>query len=126
MRPRLLATLLICLTASCTLTREEAPRIPDAFLQTTDPDWQRILATEVSEDFRDAPLIDALIFISMRSGANLITRFDGGEPPPVTRKFEHVPFRTALYLLARDSGASVAWVLTPEGSHRGITFTVKK
>ena len=126
MNSRLLATLLVCLAPSCTGPREETPAIPDIFLQTTDPGWQRILGTEVSEDFHEAPLSDALVFISRRSGANLITRFDNGEPPPVTRKFERVPFRTALYLLARDSGATVTWAMTPEGSHQGIIFTVSK
>jgi hypothetical protein len=113
------------LAAACAAPREEAPPVPVKFLQTTVPAWKRILAAEVSADFHATPLRDALMFISMRSDANLTVKFDTENPPTITRKLERVPFRTALYLLAHDSGATVTWELTPDGFQRGIIFAAK-
>jgi len=122
---RTLLALLFYTVAACAAPREEAHRVPADFLPTTVPAWQRILAAEVTADFRDTPLSDALTFILRRSDANLTSRFGGDALPTITRKFERVPFRTALYLLARDSRATVTWELTPDGFQRGIIFTTK-
>lgn len=43
----------------------------------------------------------------------------------VTRKIQRLPLRTALYLLARDSGSRVTWELEPDGFQRGIKFIAK-
>lgn len=149
---RTLLALLFCLVAASAAPPEKLPRVPASFLRTTDPAWQRILATEVSADFRAASVFEAATFIFAKTDANYIIRpgkhgpistnktsgipgigipgLDSPqkkEPPPltVTRKFTRIPFRTALYLLARDTGSTVTWELTASGFARGIIFTSK-
>ena len=98
---------------------------PPEFLRTDSPGWKRILAREVSVNFDATEFRDAIEFIVSRSDANVSVQTGDERPPKVSGRLERVPFRTALYWLARKSGATVTWELEADGRQRGIVFKTK-
>ena len=122
---RLLLAILALLGSLSPGGAAERPKVPDDLLRTTDRAWNLILASEVSEDFRATPLRHVLEYLVLRSNANVRVVFGDQKPAAITRTFERVPFRTVMFLLAKDSGATVSWDLDPQGFQRGIVFATK-
>ena len=118
--------LLVALAVACTMRGDEVV-VPRDFLKTDYRSWQRILATPVSGNFDRADVLEAAMFLVRRTDANFVTSGpDKPRPVPlVTRKLERVPLRTALCLLARDTGASVQWKLEVGGFPKAIEFNLK-
>jgi hypothetical protein len=116
---------LLCFTVfGISAEPKKLPQPPRDFLRTNNPGWKRILAEVVSANFQETPIRDALQFIVFKSDANLTTRFGDKPHPRITRKLENVPFRTALFLLAQDTGARVIWKME-KGFPCGIVFTTE-
>jgi hypothetical protein len=116
---------LLCFTVfGISAEPKKLPQPPPDFLRTNNPGWKRILAKEVSANFQETPIRDALQFIVFKGDANFTTRFGDKPHPMITRNIKNVPFRMALFLLAQDAGARV--ILEMEGGFpRGIVFTTE-
>lgn len=111
------------------LARSDEVVVPRAFLKTDISPWLRILATPVSGNFDRADVLEAAMVLARGTGANFVTGAlptARGKPVPlITRKLEGVSLRTALYLLAQDTGAIVQWRLDTGGFPKAIEFNLK-
>jgi len=98
---------------------------PATFLQTDVGAWQRILATEITADFRNATVRDVISYIGRQSQANIVLSLTAPQParrqlpgssstakdlPTLTDHFKRVPLRSVFYRLSQDTGLSVEWV----------------
>jgi hypothetical protein len=121
----ILFSLLFCAVFGTSAEPKKQPQPPATFLQTNTPAWNRILDKEVSADFQNNSIREALWFIARKNGeVNLETRFGDKPHPKITRKLQNVPLRTALFLLAQDVGGRVIWEVE-DGFQRGIIFTTE-
>jgi hypothetical protein len=105
------------------------PAVPKTFLQTDHPAWQRILAKPVRKaDFRETPLHHAIRFLFRDSDANFVLRAEQSNPASpspsaapaatvsaLTLTIPEVPLRTALFMIAQKTGATISWEMRERG-----------
>lgn len=125
MKSALLSLFLSAAFAASAADTPPIPIVPDAFLSTDNTAWKRILAKPVKAHFRQALLREALQYLFRDTNANYILQHNvprdaaiPGTPatPDVTHQqpvlscnIPEVPLRTALFIIAKESGATVTW-----------------
>ena len=104
------------------------PDIPDEFLRTTSEEWKRILATQITAEFRNAPLSSVVGYLGRESHAKIALKLNSPDPvnpPSIFHGFDHTPLRTVLYQIGLHTGLTVGWNLD-QGSPVGILITEKR
>lgn len=89
---------------------------PAKFLQTDIQAWHRVLATEITADFRASTIREVIDYLARRSHANIVLSLDALLPPAqaeelplITRQFQRVPLRTVFYQISQDTGLTIDW-----------------
>lgn len=88
-------------------------QVPKSFLQTDYAPAQRLLAIELTANFQEANIREAIEFMKSKcrdvdAGYKINIGYALNEPfPTITRQFKQVPLRTFFYILSRDTGLTV-------------------
>jgi len=74
--PLLLAAIALALLSIAQAADKSAGEPPAQFLRTDNPAWQRVLATKITADFRDAPMREVIDYLKGAGQMNTVMKLD--------------------------------------------------
>lgn len=105
------------------------PEIPEEFLRTTSEPWKRILATEITAGFKQAPLGSVVGYLGVQAHVEIVLKAaskDPAKPLSIFRGFDHKPLRAVLYEITEDTRLTAEWELDAQGTPVRILITDRR
>src|SRR5207249_4144300 len=106
--------LALALSSIAVLASTAGSDVPATFLPPPTDALRRVLETPVSGDFRSEPARQVFHSLFRQLPANLVFGSTKQTEPTFTGKFDHVPFRIALFQVAQATGYKVEWTARPD------------
>ena len=91
-------------------------KVPATFLPAANARMQKALETPVTGDFHNERVAVVFGKLFAQLPANLAFKSEKAAPVTFTGRFDGVPFRTALFRVAKATGYAVEWTKREDGA----------